>query len=77
MKFLSAENEPLRRWIYGTLVAAAGVATVAGLLTDELAQTLLTFAGAVLLIVPATEAARAKVTPSNADTQPVDETNLS
>jgi hypothetical protein len=75
--FLSADSEPLRRWLYGTLMAGLGVALVTGYVTDELVSAVGVFLGAALLLVPATEVARSKVTPANADTQPVDETNLS
>ncbi len=62
MKFLSAEYEPLRRYVYGVLAALVAVGIVTGVLTDELAVSLTAVAGAALL-VPAVEVARSKVTP--------------
>lgn len=58
--FLSAESEPLRRYIYGVAVVVLGLLVTLGVLTDELAFAL----GGVLsvaLIVPAVEVARSKV----------------
>jgi uncharacterized membrane protein YphA (DoxX/SURF4 family) len=62
-KFLSAESEPLRRYLYGVGVVILGLLVVLGVLTDEVAFAV----GAVLsaaLLVPAVEVARSKVTPT-------------
>lgn len=63
MKFLDKENEPVRRWVYGALVAVAGVLVGYGLITD----TELVYWTALLeavLVVPFVESARVKVRPT-------------
>jgi len=58
--FLSAETEPLRRYIYSVAVAILGLLVLLGVVTDDLAFAV----GGVLavaLVVPAVEVARSKV----------------
>lgn len=62
MTFLSAQYEPLRRYLYGIFGSLLAVAAVYGFVTQEQALAI----GAVIAaacLVPAVEAARAKVTP--------------
>lgn len=63
MKFLDKENEPVRRWLYGTLVAVAGVLMAYGILTSETVIVWTALLEAVL-VVPFVESARAKVRPT-------------
>lgn len=61
-KFLSKEEEPLRRYLYGVGVVVLALLVTLGVLTEEVAFSI----GAVLsaaLLVPAVEVARRKVTP--------------
>jgi len=62
MKFLDQEREPLRRWLYGVAVAALALAVSLGLLTGEVAVAVGGIITAVL-VVPAAEIARSKVSP--------------
>jgi hypothetical protein len=62
MSFLDAQNEPLRRYVYGVLCALVAIAVVVGYLTKEQAVAITGILSAVLT-VPAVEFARSKVTP--------------
>ena len=63
MDFLSKEREPLRRYIYGVVGSALAVLLVYGVIDSEQAAVFGALAGSALL-VPATEIARSKVTPT-------------
>lgn len=63
MKFLDKDTEPLRRWLYGTLVAVAGVLVAYGILTSETVIVWTALLEAVL-VVPFVESARVKVRPT-------------
>lgn len=60
--FFSKEAEPLRRRIYGVAGPLLLALATQGLITADLANVLIAVVGSVL-IVPATEWARTKVTP--------------
>lgn len=62
MKWLTKESEPVRRYVYGALVAVAGVLVGYGLITDTelVAWTAVLEA---LLVVPFVESARVRVRP--------------
>jgi uncharacterized membrane protein YjjB (DUF3815 family) len=62
MSFLSAANEPLRRYIYGVALAVLALLVVTGVITPDLSDSLATIASAAL-VVGAVEKARSKVTP--------------
>ena len=62
LKFLSAESEPVRRYLYGVLGSALIILVTLGLVSAEEAAVYGGLAGAVLL-VPAVELARSKVSP--------------
>ena len=65
MKFLSSEYEPVRRYLYGVFGSLLAVAAVYGLFTAEQALVVGSVVASVFLI-PAVEAARARVRPSGA-----------
>lgn len=58
--FLSAETEPLRRYVYGVAVGVLGLLVILGVVTDEVAYAVGGFLS-VVLVVPAVEVARSKV----------------
>ena len=60
--FYDPPREPLRRRVYTTLTVIVGVAVTLGALTGTLAATV-TGVLPVLLMIPAAESARRKVTP--------------
>ena len=60
--FYDPTREPLRRRVYSTLLAVVTLAVGAGVITGTVAATLAALAPLVLM-VPATEAARRLVTP--------------
>lgn len=62
MNFLNKENEPLRRYLYGALVAIAGVLVGYGLISDTELLSWTAVLQAVLL-VPFVESARVRVRP--------------
>jgi len=62
MKYLSADTEPVRRAVYGALVAVIALLVILGVITEEIAFGVTAVASAVLLI-PAVEIARSKVSP--------------
>ena len=59
-KFLSKEEEPLRRYVYGVGVGVLTLLVVLGVITDEVAYAIGGFLSLALL-VPAVEVARSKV----------------
>lgn len=63
--FLSAETEPLRRYLYGIGVVVLALLVSLGVVTDDLSRAVDAILVAVLL-VPAVEVARRKVTPVSA-----------
>lgn len=63
MSFLSKEREPLRRYLYGIVGSALAVLLVYGIIDSEQAAVFGALAGSALL-VPVTEVARSKVTPT-------------
>lgn len=67
MKFLDPASEPVRRWIYGTVLAVLGAAVVFGWVTGDQMVALAAVVGAALAI-PAAEVARSKVSPTNGST---------
>lgn len=71
-RFLSAEGEPLRRYLYGVLASLVAVAVLVGVLTSEQGVAITAVIGAGLL-VPAIELTRSKVTPvGSVATEPED-----
>lgn len=60
--FLSKENEPLRRKVYGLLAPALALLVAKGLITEDVADLIAGGAG-YLLLIPVTEWARANVMP--------------
>lgn len=68
--FASLSREPVRAYIYSVTVAVLGALVVFGVIDAETQDILSTIAGAVL-VVAATETARAKVTPTVSETDPV------
>lgn len=60
--FLSSDNEPLRRYLYGLLAPALALLLGYGVVDGSTVAAITALVGAVLL-VPAVEAARAQVTP--------------
>ena len=62
MSFLDAAHEPLRRYVYGAGAALVALGVLIGFVTSEQAIAITAVLGA-LLLVPAVEIARAKVTP--------------
>lgn len=70
--FLSAESEPLRRYLYGVGAVVLALLVTLGVLTDEVAFGVGAVLSAVLL-VPAVEVARSKVTPVPAESAPEDD----
>jgi uncharacterized membrane protein HdeD (DUF308 family) len=72
-KFLSAEDEPLRRYLYGVAIPVLALLVGVGVLTASVAALVAAVVGAVLL-VPGVESLRAKVTPHRDE---VDGTRLS
>lgn len=67
--FFDATREPLRRRVYAMLGLLLAVGVSAGYLTDNVATTVTALA-ATALMVPATEAARRKVTPDGEEDKP-------
>ncbi len=67
--FYSPDREPLRRSVYTSLLLVIGVAVTAGLITGTVAATISGLLP-VLLVVPAVEAARTRVTPVAAPVLP-------
>ena len=61
----SLRREPVRLYLYGVLVAGEALAAAYGLVTATLGALWLGL-GAAILVVPATELARANVTPTAA-----------
>ncbi len=70
--FYSPAREPLRRRVYTALLMVIGAAVTAGLVTGTVAVTLSGLLP-VLLVVPAVEAARQKVTPVAAPVLPIND----
>lgn len=63
-RFLSAEHEPVRRYVYSVLLAVLGLLVTFGVLTDADSAAIAVAAGSVLLVgIPGVELARSKVTP--------------
>jgi hypothetical protein len=62
---VALRREPVRLYLYGVLVAGEALAAAYGLVSANLGALWLGL-GAAILVVPAAEAARAKVTPVDA-----------
>ncbi len=73
-RFLSPEDEPVRRYIYTLLVTVVAMLIPLGVVTDQVGTALLGVAAAALVLPVTAEAIRAKVTPA---VTPVDEERLS
>lgn len=56
-------NEPLRLYVYPTLVALAGILVVRGYIDADLTDAVVDALGVFILGIPAAELARRKVTP--------------
>ncbi|MGL5825568.1 MAG: hypothetical protein ACRCYU_12270 [Nocardioides sp.] len=63
-KYLSAEHEPLRRYVYGVAVAVLALLVTLGVIT-ETASLAVGGVLSVALLIPAVEVARSKVTPTD------------
>ena len=62
-RFISKENEPVRRYIYGVTVAVVALLVVLGFITNQVGLSIGGVATALFLI-PTTEVVRNRVTPN-------------